>query len=93
MLLNMYVSIYVYTHISRPPVLAVITDQKRFPCVLVENINSAITTEIHFIELTFVVSGTFKMTARCFCAFSGVDICVCVKSAMLFLSQRKQAIV
>lgn len=88
----MFVFMYICIFLDLQGWLALLT-KKRFPCVLVENINSAITMGIHFIELTFVVSGTFKMTARCFCAFSGVDICVCVKSAKLFLSQRKQTIV
>lgn len=61
--------------------------KKRFPFTLVENINSAITMGIHFIELTFVVSGTFKMIARCFCAFSGVDIRLCQKCKALFIPE------
>lgn len=40
---------------------------------------------MHLIELAFVVaSGAFKETARCFQAFPGVDICICVKSMKLF---------
>lgn len=50
-LLNMYVNIYVHMHISRPPMLAVTTDQEKFLSALVENINLAITIEIYFIEL------------------------------------------
>lgn len=53
--------------------------------MLAEDIKLAITIGTHLIELAFVVaSGAFKKTARCFHAFPGVDICICVKSVKLF---------
>lgn len=52
--------------------------------MLAEDVKLAITIERHLIELAFVVaSGAFKKIARCFHAFSGVDICICVKSEKL----------
>lgn len=84
MVLTVYVNIYVHMHISRHQ-LSLLT-KKKFSCALVENIDLATTMEIHFTELAFVVaSRTFKTIARCFRAFSGVGIGICVKKKIFYL--------
>jgi hypothetical protein len=81
----MYVNIYVYMHICRLAVFAVLADQRKKFSFAAEDIKLATTIEMHFIPLAFAVaSGAFRKIATCFRAFPGVDICICVKSVKFF---------